>query len=141
MLLTFPACHSMLYSLRSACTSVHSLYNCCINCEEARQTFRKRNHSNSLPQLKCLCSPTVTRKVKIRLKTRTELSFFKAGCDTPPPRPPDDSEARRPWGAPGSHRSMRAATGVVTTQENSAYPSQKGKGPPETATGCTQLQG
>lgn len=78
VLLTFPACHSMLYSLRSACTSVHSLYNCCINCGEARQAFRKRNHSNWLPQLTCLYSPTATRKVK----TSTELSFFKAGYDT-----------------------------------------------------------
>lgn len=33
-MLTFPSCQSMLYSLKSAWTRLHSLYNCCIICKE-----------------------------------------------------------------------------------------------------------
>lgn len=132
----------MLYSLRSACTSVHSLYNCCISCKEARQTFRKRNHSNSPPQLTCLCSPTVTRKVKTRLAIRTELSFLRQ-------RVTERGRVtlhllvhlRRPGATatPGSHRS-KSSHGRGHSGDQ-GLPLPNGQRAPETAMGCTQLHG
>lgn len=46
-----------------------------------RQGRRLGNHSNSPPQLKCLCSPAVTRKVKTRLKTKTSFPFKASVTD------------------------------------------------------------